>query len=75
MSKSKLIFIISTAVVFILDIAFSVFCALSIMSAIKKLTFNSKLMLILFIIVAIINVVYILYLLSSLIYNLIKNKR
>ena len=75
MSKSKLIFLISTIAVFVIDILFGVFCAMSIMSAIKELTFKSQLMLIGFIIVATINVLYILYLLSSLIYNLIKNKR
>ena len=73
MNKQKLIFIISSIVLLIVDIAFGVFCAISLSKVFNNYAILTSTHFSMFLITLSLNIVYFLYIIITLIYNRIKS--
>ena len=73
MNKHNLIFKISSLFCLIVDIAFAVFCAISLTQVLTKYTILTSVHFAVFIATLIINALYFIYIISMLIYNRIKS--
>lgn len=72
MSKTSWLFKISTIICLVVDIAFTIFFAISLVNVLTQYMVLGKIHFILFIVTLCVNIVYIIYLISVLIYNRIK---
>ena len=72
MNKHSLVFKISSLLCLIVDIAFAVFCTVSLVSVMTKYTLLTRLHFVIFYITLAINGLYFLYILTTLIYNKIR---
>ena len=72
MNKTSLLFKISSIICLVVDVAFAIFFAITLINVLTKYMVLSKIHFILFIITLCVNILYVAYLLSVLLYNRIK---
>ena len=70
---NKLIFLISTIFIAVIDASFAIFFAISLFNVFTKFALLGNIHFILFIVTLSINVVYLAYLITTLIYNKVKS--
>ena len=73
MSKTSNLFKITTIFCLAVDVIFAILCTITLLNVLLKYMVLEKIHFILFIVVMAINVLYVIYLLSVLIYNRIKH--